>query len=161
MARRLQRQHDSLRCGGVRLNPSGTELTAPFTLQPAMSLTTKMVYVKQLPKGYSVSYGATYTAQQDEWVATLPIGYADGYERRLQGFHVLVNGEFCEIIGRICMDQLMIRLPQKYPVGTTVTLVGEDHGQVISLQDIADYCGTIHYEIACGFTQRLKRTYIN
>lgn len=143
------------------LNPSGTELTVPFTLQPAMSLTTKMVYVKQLPKGYSVSYGATYTAQQDEWVATLPIGYADGYERRLQGFHVLVNGEFCEIIGRVCMDQLMIRLPRQYPVGTPVTLVGKDHGQRISLQDVADYCGTIHYEIVCGFTQRLKRTYIN
>lgn len=143
------------------LNPSGGELTPPFTLKPAMSLKTEMVFVKELPKGYSVSYGATYTAKEDEWVATLPIGYADGYERRLQGFHVLVNGEFCEIIGRVCMDQLMIRLPHEYPVGTAVTLVGEDHGQSISLQDVADYCDTIHYEIACGFTQRLKRTYIN
>lgn len=142
------------------LNPSGTELAVPFDLKPAMSLQTKMVFVKELPKGYSVSYGATYTAQQDEWVATLPIGYADGYERRLQGFHVLVDGEYCEIIGRVCMDQMMIRLPHEYPVGTVVTMVGENHGKAISLQDVADYCGTIHYEIACGFTQRLKRTYI-
>lgn len=143
------------------LNPSGTELTVPFPLQPAMSLKTQMVFVKKLLKGYSVSYGATYTAQEDEWVATLPIGYADGYERRLQGFHVLVDGEFCEIIGRVCMDQLMIRLPRQFPVGTVVTVVGEDRGKTISLQDVADYCGTIHYEIACGFTQRLKRTYMN
>ncbi|GAX00330.1 alanine racemase [Secundilactobacillus mixtipabuli] len=143
------------------LNPSGVELTPPFELQPAMSLTTKMVFVKKLPKGYSVSYGATYTAQQDEWVATLPIGYADGYERRLQGFHVLVDANYCDIIGRVCMDQLMIRLPHEYPVGTEVTMIGEDHGKTISLQDVADYCGTIHYEIACGFTERLNRTYIN
>lgn len=143
------------------LNPSGTELKEPFTLKPAMSLQTKMVFVKYLPKGYSVSYGATYTAQEDEWVGTLPIGYADGYERRLQGFHVLVDGQFCEIIGRVCMDQLMIRLPHEYPTGTTVTMVGEDHGQQISLQNVADYCGTLHYEIACGFTERLQRIYVN
>lgn len=143
------------------LNPSGGELATPFPLKPAMSLKTQMMFVKKLPRGDSVSYGATYTAKQDQWVATLSIGYADGYERRLQGFHVLVNGEFCEIIGRICMDQLMIRLPHEYPVGTAVTLIGEDHGKTISLQDIADYCDTIHYEIACGFTQRLKRTYVN
>ncbi|MTV82942.1 alanine racemase [Secundilactobacillus folii] len=143
------------------LNPSGTELKEPYKLKPAMSLTSQLVFVKQLPKGYSVSYGATYTATEDEWVGTLPIGYADGYERRLQGFHVLVDGQLCEIIGRICMDQLMIRLPQKYAVGTKVTLVGADHGQSITLQDVADYCGTIHYEIACGFTARLPRVYVN
>ena len=68
---------------------------------------------------------------------------------------------FVRELGRICMDQLMIRLPHEYPVGTAVTLIGEDHGKTISLQDIADYCDTIHYEIACGFTQRLKRTYVN
>ncbi len=136
-------------------------MTAPFELQPAMRLETKIVFVKQLKAGNSVSYGATYTAQQDEWVATLPIGYADGYERRLQGFHVLVDGHYCEIIGRICMDQMMVRLPHEYPTGTTVTLVGNDHGATITLQDVADYCGTIHYELACGFTTRVPRVYLN
>ncbi|KRM73927.1 alanine racemase [Secundilactobacillus collinoides] len=143
------------------LNPSGTELKEPFTLKPAMSLTSELVFVKQLKAGRSVSYGATYTAKQDEWVGTLPIGYADGYERRLQGFHVLVDGQICEIIGRICMDQLMIRLPHEFAEGTTVTLVGKDHGAEITLQDVADYCGTIHYEIACGFTERIQRVYKN
>ncbi|GAX06097.1 alanine racemase [Secundilactobacillus pentosiphilus] len=147
--------------GGYGLNPSGVDLEAPFVLQPAMRLESRTVFVKLLKAGQSVSYGATYTAQEDEWVATVPIGYADGYRRQLQGFHVLVDGHFCEIIGRICMDQLMIRLPRQYSVGTLVTLVGKDHGQSISLQAIADYCGTIHYEIACGFTDRLPRVYQN
>lgn len=146
---------------GYGLNPSGGELTVPYQLHPAMSLTSQLVYVKKVAAGRSISYGATYTASEDEWIGTLPIGYADGYERRLQGFHVLVDGQFCEIVGRICMDQLMIRLPREYPVGTKVTMVGTDQGQRISLQDVAAYCGTIHYEIACGFTARLPRDYRN
>ncbi|MDT6979980.1 alanine racemase [Levilactobacillus zymae] len=145
---------------GYGLNPSGTAIPqTPYPLQPAMQLVSELVYTKRLHAGESVSYGATYTAQTDEWVGTVPIGYADGYERRLQGFHVLVGGQFCEIIGRICMDQLMIRLPQNYVRGTRVTLVGTNGGQTITLQDMADYCGTIHYEIACGFTSRLPRQY--
>ncbi|ANZ63064.1 alanine racemase [Secundilactobacillus paracollinoides] len=143
------------------LNPSGKELQEPFALKPAMRLESELVFVKQLKAGRSVSYGATYTAQQDEWVGTLPIGYADGYERRLQGFHVLVDGHFCEIIGRVCMDQLMVRLPHEYPEGTSVTMVGTDGDAEITLQDVADYCGTIHYEIACGFTERIPRVYKN
>ena len=147
---------------GYGLNPSGNAIpTTPYPLKPAMQLVSELVYTKRLHAGESVSYGATYTAQADEWVGTVPIGYADGYERRLQGFHVLVGGQFCEIIGRICMDQLMIRLPQNYVRGTRVTLVGHNGGQTISLQDVADYCQTIHYEIACGFTQRVPRRYVN
>ncbi|HIW71621.1 MAG TPA: alanine racemase [Candidatus Levilactobacillus faecigallinarum] len=147
---------------GYGLNPSGVAIpTTPYPLQPAMSLTSELVYTKRLQAGQSVSYGATYTAENDEWVGTVPIGYADGYERRLQGFHVLVDGQLCEIIGRVCMDQMMIRLPRQYARGTRVTLIGRDGNQRISLQDVADYCGTIHYEIACGFTQRVPRLYIN
>ena len=143
------------------LNPSGRELSTPYPLQPALSLTAELTFVKRLARGKSVSYGATYTATQDEWIGTVPIGYADGYERRLQGFHVLVNGTMCEIVGRVCMDQLMIRLPHEVPVGTKVTLVGTDGQQTITLQDIADYCGTIHYEIACGFAPRIPRVYVD
>lgn len=146
---------------GYGLNPSGDELILPYKLYHAMSLMSKLVYVKKIIAGRSVGYGATYTAIKDEWIGTLPIGYADGYERQLQGFHVLVDGQLCEIVGRICMDQMMIRLPRKYPVGTDVTMIGTDHGKHISLQDMATYCGTIHYEIACGFADRLPREYRN
>jgi len=147
---------------GYGLNPSGVAIPqTPYPLEPAMSLTSELVYSKELHAGDSVSYGATYTAEQDEWVGTVPIGYADGYERRLQGFHVLIDGQACEIIGRVCMDQMMVRLPRQYARGTKVTLIGHDGDQRISLQDVADYCGTIHYEIACGFTTRVPRCYIN
>jgi len=141
------------------LNPSGRDLNAPYSLQPALTLSAQLTFVKQLSGGKSISYGATYTAAQDEWIGTVPIGYADGYERRLQGFHVLIDGEFCEIVGRVCMDQLMVRLPHEVSVGTKVTLVGTDGANTISLQDIADYCGTIHYEIACGLAPRIPRVY--
>ncbi|QCZ45392.1 alanine racemase [Levilactobacillus brevis] len=144
---------------GYGLNPSGTAIPASYALKPALSLTSQLVHSKQVVAGESVGYGATYTAQQTEWVGTVPIGYADGYERRLQGFHVLVDGQACEIIGRVCMDQLMIRLPHDYARGTRVTLIGRDGDHVITLQEMADYCQTIHYELACGFTSRLPRVY--
>ena len=143
------------------MNPSGTVLEPPYDLQPAMTLESRLSFSKLLKKGRSVSYGATYTAEQDEWIGTVPIGYADGYPRCLQGFHVLVDGHFCEIVGRVCMDQLMIRLPHEYPAGTSVILAGQSQGKSISMTDIADYVGTINYEITCGFTERLPRVYKN
>lgn len=143
------------------MNPSGTVLEPPYDLQPAMTLESRLSFSKLLKKGRSVSYGATYTAEQDEWIGTIPIGYADGYPRCLQGFHVLVDGHFCEIVGRVCMDQLMIRLPHEYPAGTPVILAGQSQGKSISMTDIADYVGTINYEITCGFTERLPRVYKN
>ncbi|AVK61832.1 alanine racemase [Lactobacillus sp. CBA3605] len=141
------------------LNPAGQALSAPYTLQPALSLTAELTFVKKLARGKSVSYGATYTASESEWIGTVPIGYADGYERRLQGFHVLIDGQFCEIVGRVCMDQLMVRLPYQLAVGTKVTLIGTDGANMITLQAMADYCQTIHYEIACGLATRLPRVY--
>lgn len=142
------------------LNPSGNVLALPYELQPALSLTSELVFCKKIQAGDSVSYGATYTAKENEWVGTIPMGYADGWLRRLQGFHVLVDGQYCEIIGRICMDQFMIRLPKAYATGTKVTLVGKDQDQEITLQDVAEYSETIHYELACILTNRLPRKYL-
>ena len=144
------------------LNPSGRAIEqTPYELQPAMSVVSALVQCKQIHAGDAVSYGATYRASGDEWIGTVPIGYADGYPRRMQGFHVLVDGQECTIVGRVCMDQLMIRMPRAYPAGTKVTLVGQDGNNVISLQDVADYAGTIHYEIACAMSERIPRESIN
>ncbi|AEV94552.1 alanine racemase [Pediococcus claussenii] len=143
------------------MNPSGREITPPYELQPAMSLVSDLSFVKKITAGRSISYGATYTAKNDEWIGTIPIGYADGYERRLTGFHVLVDGNECEIVGRICMDQMMVRLPKEFPVGTTVVLAGRSGNQIITMTDIADYANTINYEITCGFTERIPREYKN
>lgn len=143
------------------MNPSGRVLSAPYRLSPALTLESALVFVKKLKKGRSVGYGATYTAENDEWIGTVPIGYADGYPRRLQGFHVLVDGNYCEIVGRICMDQLMIRLPQSYPVGTKVVLVGKSGQNAITMVDVAEAAQTINYEIACGFSSRIPRKYLH
>ncbi|MHA8262515.1 alanine racemase [Lactobacillaceae bacterium Melli_B3] len=145
---------------GYGLNPSGNELKPPYELKPAMSLISEIVHCKLVPAGRSIGYGATYTTNDDQWIATIPIGYADGYVRALQNFHVLVDGHFCPIVGRICMDQFMIRVPKEYPNGTKVTLIGKDGANEISLSDIAQFCDTIHYEVACLFQERLPRNYI-
>ncbi|UQS87054.1 alanine racemase [Nicoliella spurrieriana] len=145
---------------GYGLNPSGTEVKPPYELQPALSLETEVVHCKLVPAGRSIGYGATYTTTKDEWIATLPIGYADGYVRALHDFHVLVDGQFCPIVGRICMDQFMIKLPKQVGIGTKVTLIGKNGQNEISLESIAEKCGTIHYEVACLFQNRLPRVYI-
>ncbi|WP_125572214.1 alanine racemase [Lacticaseibacillus songhuajiangensis] len=144
------------------LNPSGREIsTTPYALEPALSLKSELVLCKQVAAGATISYGATYHSAQAEYIGTVPMGYADGWLRRMQGFHVLVDGQQCEIVGRICMDQFMIRLPHAYPAGTEVVLVGKSGDQEITLQDVADYAETIHYEIACALSERLPRVSIN
>ena len=132
----------------------------PYVLKEVFSLKTKIVHVKQLSRGDSVSYGATYTATGNEWIATLPIGYADGWIRKLQGQEVLVNGEKAPIVGRICMDQCMIKLPKNTPINTEITLIGKDNGQEISVDEIATKLETINYEITCMIASRIPRVYV-
>lgn len=143
------------------LNPSGREITKlPYALQPALSLTTELTFSKLVKKGRSIGYGATYTADSDQWIGTIPVGYADGIPRAMQGFSVLVDGNFCPIVGRVCMDQLMIRLPKRYEYGTQVTIIGKSGSASISADDVADYLHTISYEVICGFSSRLRRKYV-
>ncbi|MEI5994615.1 alanine racemase [Candidatus Enterococcus mansonii] len=141
------------------LNPSGNHLPEVYPLKPALSLESKLIQVKELPANEGIGYGNTYTTTETEWIGTVPIGYADGWLRHLQGFSVLVNGKKCEIVGRICMDQCMIRLPEETAVGTKVTLIGQEQGTEISMQMVADKLETIHYEVACTFSQRMPREY--
>ncbi|WP_086314188.1 alanine racemase [Enterococcus sp. 7F3_DIV0205] len=141
------------------LNPSGRVLPEVYPLKPALSLVSKLIQVKELSVGEGIGYGNTYTTTENEWIGTVPIGYADGWLRRLQGFSVLVNGEKCEIVGRICMDQCMIRLPKQTAIGTKVTFIGNDHGEEITMQMVADKLETIHYEVACTFSERMPREY--
>ncbi|HFI0253220.1 TPA: alanine racemase [Streptococcus suis] len=141
------------------MNPSGTTLDLPFPVEPALSLVSEIVHVKQVQAGTVIGYGATYTSPEKEWIATIPIGYADGMMRSLQGFHVLVDGQACEIVGRISMDQITIRLPHYYPIGEKVTLIGRDQEASITVQDWAAYIGTINYEIVCLLTDRLPRIF--
>jgi alanine racemase len=133
----------------------------PFKLIPSLSLETEIVHVKKVKAGDTLSYGATYRCQEDEWIATLPIGYADGLLRGLQGQDVLVQGQRVPIVGRICMDQCMIRLPHKMPVGERVQLIGRQNKSEISIDEWAEKLGTISYEIPCIITKRVPRIYVN
>lgn len=142
------------------LNPSGDVIPSPLSLRPALSLQSELVQVKLLRKGEGIGYGKTYETSKEEWIGTVPIGYADGYIRKMQGFYVLVAGQRCEIVGRVCMDQLMIRLPREFPVGTTVTLIGENSGEEITLQEVAAHIGTISYEVLCLLSERIPREYL-
>ncbi|WP_445490566.1 alanine racemase [Niallia sp. 03133] len=135
------------------------ESSLPYPLKEAFSLHTKVVQVKQLEKGDKVSYGATYEAAEEEWVGTLPIGYADGWLRKLTGQEVLVNGKRAPIIGRVCMDQCMIKLPGYIEPGAKVTLIGRQNSEVISVNDIAAKLETINYEVTCTISNRVPRIY--
>jgi alanine racemase len=135
------------------------ESEIPFPLREAFSLRSRLVHVKKLQKGEKVSYGATYETGEEEWIGTIPIGYADGWIRKLQGQEVLVKGTRLPIVGRICMDQCMIRLPYHVPIGTTVTLIGGDEDQFISVNEIAQKLDTINYEVPCIIANRVPRLY--
>lgn len=132
----------------------------PFELKEAFTLKSRLVHVKLIEPGEGVSYGVAFRAAEPTWVGTVPIGYADGWQRALSGkASVLVAGKRCPIIGRICMDQLMIALDGPVPVGELVTLIGEDGAERIGIDDIAVMLGTINYEIPCMISKRVPRIY--
>ena len=128
-------------------------------LDPVVSLVSKITHVKKISKGEKVGYGVSYEAKQDEYIATVPIGYADGILRRAQGFKIKVGTEDCEIVGRVCMDQLMVRCSENIKVGDDVLFFGENNGQKISVDDFATYQDTISYEILCCINKRVPRIY--
>jgi alanine racemase len=135
---------------------------ADVKLMPALSLKTRITHVKIAEEPLTVSYGATYTAQPGEQVATLPIGYADGFSRSLsnRGF-ALHAGRRVPIIGRVCMDQTMLRIEGKNAaVGDEVVLYGRQGDEQISLDEVAAQLGTINYEIPCMLNYRLPRVYL-
>lgn len=131
-----------------------------ITLKQAFSLHSRLVHVKRLPKGEAISYGATYRTNKTEWIGTVPIGYADGWPRKLQGTDVLINGMRMPIVGRICMDALIVRLDRAYELGTKVTLIGKQGDEMIEMDEIAYHLDTINYEVPCMIGKRVPRIYI-
>lgn len=125
-------------------------------LEPALSLYSKLFYVKDVEQNETIGYGATYTAKEKMIVGTMPIGYADGFIRANQGRKVYIDGNMCEIVGRVCMDQAMIQLPTYIKEGTKVEIFGPH----ISLEIMASELNTIPYEIICLLNSRVSRVYI-
>ncbi|MDM5153062.1 alanine racemase [Bacillus sp. DX1.1] len=132
----------------------------PIKLEPALSFHTTVAHIKEVIKGDGISYNVTYRTRTEEWIATVPVGYADGWLRRLQGFKVLVNGKRVPIVGRITMDQFMLHLPCEVPLGTKVTLIGKQGDEYISATEVAEYSGTINYEIIATISFRVPRVFI-
>lgn len=138
------------------------QLRGKYDLKPVMHLRSVLSMIKPLEAGATVSYGRTYTAKNDMLLATAPIGYADGYPRVLSGRQeVLVNGRRVPIIGRVCMDQLMLdvsSLPDVHE-GDRVTAFGIDGGAEIPVDELSDKMGTINYELICRMARRVPRVY--
>lgn len=133
-------------------------------LKPAMALKANITMVKDVEEQTSISYGRIYTTQRGSKIATIPIGYADGYTRLLsQKGIVLINGQKIPIVGRICMDQCMADITDlvaPVKVGDEVVLFGKQGDNEISVEDIAEAIGTISYEILCIIGKRIPRVYI-
>ncbi len=132
-------------------------------LIPAMELKSHIAFIKTVEPGTAFSYGGTYVADKKMRVATIPVGYADGYPRSLsnKGW-VLIHGKKAPILGRVCMDQFMAditEIPQA-ETGDEVTLIGKDGDEVISLEEIGDLSGRFSYEFACDISKRVPRVYI-
>lgn len=138
------------------------QMSRTMPLRPALSLKTKVVLIKTINAGESVSYGRTFVANKRTRIATLPIGYADGYSRLLTGKSaVLIQGRRFPVVGTICMDMLMVDIGNEdVAVGDEVILVGKGDGQEITFWDLAERLGTIPYEFLCGLSARVPRLYI-
>ena len=132
-------------------------------LIPAMELKSHVAFVKDLPAGTAISYGGTFASETDLRVATIPVGYADGYPRTLsnKGW-VLIHGQKAPILGRICMDQFMVDVTHIADVkhGDEVTLIGRDGDECIHIDELGDLSGRFSYEFACDISKRVPRVYI-
>ena len=141
--------------------PQSPEVTVQT--EPVLSLISHVSFVKTVHAGETVSYGRTWVAPRDTRIATLPIGYGDGYQRRLSNqAEVLIGGKRYPQVGTVCMDQIMVDVgPESaIAVGDQVTLIGRDIGEVVGAQTLADLAGTISYEILTGIADRVPRVYI-
>ena len=128
-------------------------------LIPSMSLRSYIVFIKRVKKGTALSYGLTYTTDRDSNIATIPVGYGDGYSRFLSNKgKVIIRNKTYPVVGRVCMDQILINLEDdRYALGEEVTLFGREK---ITAETIADWIGTIPYEVTCSISKRVPRVYL-
>lgn len=144
------------------LLPSGEVPGGPSGLEPALSLRSRIVLVKTLRKGQSVSYGGTFTAERDMRIATIPVGYGDGYPRSLSGRgSVLIRGKRVSVLGRVCMDQFMVDVSDipDASEGDIVTLIGADGEERITAEELGDLSGRFNYELVCDLGRRVPRVF--
>ena len=133
-----------------------------LNLKPALQWRSRVTHIKMLPPGREISYGGTFVTTRKTRVATVPVGYADGYRRSLSGkFYVLIRGRRAPILGRVCMDQMMVDITDvpDVKIDDPVVLVGNDGNDVITMEEIAAAADSFNYEFVCGISRRVPRRY--
>jgi alanine racemase len=145
-------------------SPPSEGWKAASTFRPAMTFRSKVVQVRRVPAGTSVSYGRTYTTPESAVIATIPVGYDDGYSRKLsnQG-EVLLHGSRVPVVGRVCMNLTMLDVSslQGVAVGDEVVLLGVQGEAQITAEEIAKMTGTISYDVYCSLGKSNRRTYVD
>lgn len=161
-----QAYFNMVRCGIATygIYPSNEVNRGEVHLIPAMELKTHVIYVKEVDAGVGISYGATYVTNKKSKIATIPIGYADGYSRNLSNNgRVIIHGQYAPIVGRICMDQFMVDVTEIENVaqGDVVTLLGSDKDACISAEELGKESHSFSYELVCTVGKRVPRVYFD
>ena len=156
--------YEMVRSGIVTYGMYPSDEVSPdlLTLQPALQWRSRVTHIKVLEPGREISYGGTYVTTRKTKVATIPVGYADGYRRSLSGrFYVLIRGRRAPILGRVCMDQMMVDITDvpDVRIDDPVVLVGSDGNDVITMEQIAAAADSFNYEFVCGISRRVARRY--
>ncbi len=142
--------------------PSDEMNQVEMKLEPALSIRSKIVYCKTLPAGCKISYGGTFTTEKETRVATVPVGYGDGYPRGLSNCgYILIDGVRCPILGRVCMDQFMVDITHlpKVKEGDEVILIGKSGEEEITVEHLCDLYGGFRYEMICDIGKRVPKEY--
>lgn len=160
----FENHYEMVRSGIITYGMYPSDEVCPdlLPLTPALSWYSRVSHVKTLPAGRQIGYGGTYITEKDTRVATVPVGYADGYRRSLSSkFYVLIHGKKAPILGRVCMDQMMVDVTDipETAVNDPVTLVGADGAERITMEMIAAAADSFNYEFTCGISRRVCRQY--
>lgn len=144
------------------LYPSSEVKRDAIDLEPVLTLKSNVIMLKELPEGYPISYGGTYITERVTKVATIPVGYGDGYPRSLSSVgRVLIRGKSAKILGRVCMDQFMVDVSHIDGIADNdeVILIGQSGDECITVEEVANHMNTINYEVVCQLGKRIPRVY--
>lgn len=160
----FHKQYDMCRVGVLLygLYPSDEVENTKLNLIPAMEIISHVVHVKTVPAGYKIGYGHIYEAPSERRIATVSIGYADGYSRSCTGKgYVLIKGKKAPVVGKVCMDQIMVDVTdiEDVHVGERAVIMGESHGSFITAEQLGEMSNSFNYEVICNFTKRVARLY--
>lgn len=153
-------RYDMVRVGNVILGLRiRIDQPLPDGYRPALTWKAGLAACRRLPAGWTVGYGASFTTQREEFMGVIPVGYGDGL-RRVPGNQVIIDGRKCAVVGRLCLDQMMVRLPRVYPLGEEVLIIGQQGNSSIGVHDLAALYNTSQVDVTTLIHQRVPRTFV-